>query len=379
MTKRLLVVIPCAGMGSRFSPNIEKQHASLGDLSVIETTLRVFREFKPAAKIVVVVREPEEFKKRIAIQLDKRFSFVRGGDTRSESVLNGIKSENIKEFDHVMTHDGVRPHVNIESLEDLHEKILNSSDDCIFYGIKPRDSIKNVKKGFCKTVSRDEYILVQTPQICIANKLKYALEELIKDKIFPTDESSAMEHFGNKINYIPGFQENIKITYPEDLNNSHSLVGNGFDLHRFCEGSSITFGGIEIPFEYGIEAISDGDVILHSLSDSILGALSEGDIGTAFPEDDPNSKDLDSREIVRHSMDLMSKRGYLLYNIDITVISEIPKITPIRNKIINSLATIFSINPQRISIKGSTMEKLGPIGKEEALAVMTSVTLMKKI
>ena len=114
-----------------------------------------------------------------------------------------------------------------------------------------------------------------------------------------------------------------------------------------------------------------------SLADSILGALSEGDIGTAFPEDDPNSKDLDSREIIMHCLNLMKKRGYHLNNMDITVISEIPKISPIRNQIIKSLSEIFSIDSSKIGLKGSTMEKIGTIGKEQALAVMTSVTLKR--
>ena len=186
-----------------------------------------------------------------------------------------------------------------------------------------------------------------------------------------------MENSGYSVNFIEGSQKNIKITFQEDLVKKDILIGNGFDLHRFCEGNSIVFGGVKFPFEFGIEAISDGDVILHSLADSILGALSEGDIGTAFPEDDPNSKDLDSQEIITHCLDLMKKRGYHLNNMDITVISEIPKISPIRNQIIKSLSEIFSIDSSKIGLKGSTMEKIGTIGKEQALAVMTSVILKR--
>ena len=377
MNDNLLVIIPCAGMGNRFSSKIEKQHASLGDFSVIETTLNTFRIFDAASKIVVVVRDPEDFQKKISIKLDERFSFVAGGNTRSESVLKGIKSENIDRYDYVMTHDGVRPNIDTDSLENLYDSILSTNYDCVFYGIKSKDSIKRLTEGSCKMVDRDDFILVQTPQICVAQKLLNALEELISKNIYPTDESSTMEQFGHNVSFIEGSQKNIKITYQEDLEKRDFLIGNGFDLHRFCEGNSIVFGGVTFPFEYGIEAVSDGDVILHSLADSILGALSEGDIGTAFPEDDPKSKDLDSQEIIIFCLDLMKKRGYHLNNIDITVISEIPKIKPIRNKIINSLSEILSIDPSKVGLKGSTMEKVGVIGKEQALAVMTNVTLMK--
>ena len=276
-----------------------------------------------------------------------------------------------------MTHDGVRPYIDLDSLEKIYASILESDYDCIFYGIKPKDSIKRLEGGSLKVEERDNFILVQTPQICESKKLKSALELLTSKNIYPSDESSAMENSGYNVNFIEGSQKNIKITFQEDLVKEDILIGNGFDLHRFCEGNSIVFGGVKFPFEFGIEAISDGDVILHSLADSILGALSEGDIGTSFPEDDPNSKDLDSREIITHCLDLMKKRGYHLNNIDITVISEIPKISPIRNQIIKSLSEIFSIDSNKIGLKGSTMEKIGTIGKEQALAVMTSVTLKR--
>ena len=377
MNDNLLVIIPCAGIGNRFSSQVEKQHVSLGDLSVIETTLSTFMMFKAASKIVVVVKDPESFQKKISIKLDERFSFVSGGNSRSESVLNGIRSENIDKYHYVMTHDGVRPYIDIDSLENIYKSILDSDYDCVFYGIKPKDSIKSLEEGSCKMVERDDFILVQTPQICESKKLEEALEVLISKDIYPSDESSAMEQFGCSINFIEGSQKNIKITYPEDLEKNDILIGNGFDLHRFCDGNSIVFGGVRFPFEFGIEAISDGDVILHSLADSILGALSEGDIGTAFPEDDPDSKDLDSRVIITYCLDLMKKRGYHLNNIDITVISETPKISPIRDQIIKSLSEIFSIDSSKIGLKGSTMEKIGIIGKEQALAVMTSVTLKR--
>ena len=176
MNNKLLVIIPCAGIGNRFSSQIEKQHASLGDLSVIETTLDTFMMFKPASKIVVVVKDPESFQKKISIKLDERFSIVSGGNSRSESVLNGIRSENIEKYDYIMTHDGVRPYIDLDSLEKIYASILESNYDCIFYGIKPKDSIKRLEGESLKVEERDNFILVQTPQICESKKLKNALE-----------------------------------------------------------------------------------------------------------------------------------------------------------------------------------------------------------
>ena len=191
MNSNLLVIIPCAGVGSRFSSQIEKQHASLGDLSVIETTLDTFMNFKSAAKIVVAVKDPESFQKKINIKLDERFSIVSGGNSRSESVLNGIRSENIDKYHYVMTHDGVRPYIDIDSLENIYKSILDSDYDCVFYGIKPKDSIKSLEEGSCKMVERDDFILVQTPQICESKKLEEALEGLISKGIYPNGDSAA--------------------------------------------------------------------------------------------------------------------------------------------------------------------------------------------
>ena len=127
---------------------------------------------------------------------------------------------------------------------------------------------------------RDNFVLVQTPQIC-ESKLKNALEVLTSKNIYPTDESSAMEQCGYSLKLIEGSQENIKITYQDDLVIRDFIIRDDL-IYTDCEGNSIVFGGVRLPFEFGIEAISDGDVILHSLADSILGALSEGDIGTSF-------------------------------------------------------------------------------------------------
>ena len=368
MNNNLLVIIPCAGIGNRFSSQIEKQHASLGDLSVIETTLDTFMMFKPASKIVVVVKDPESFQKKISIKLDERFSIVSGGNSRSESVLNGIRSENIEKYDYVMTHDGVRPYIDLDFLEKIYASILESDYDCIFYGIKPKDSIKRLEGGSCKIEERDNFILVQTPQICESKKLKNALEVLTSKNIYPTDESSAMENSGYSVNFIEGSQKNIKITFQEDLVKEDILIGNGFDLHRFCEGNSIVFGGVKFPFEFGIEAISDGDVILHAIIDALLGAMRKNDIGTLFPSNSSKFKNIKSKNMLTPVLKFLNDNNYSINNIDINLICENPKVSKIRNKIIKSLSSLLSVNKNLINLKGKTVEKLGIIGKEQAIA-----------
>ena len=368
MNNNLLVIIPCAGIGNRFSSQIEKQHASLGDLSVIETTLDTFMMFKPASKIVVVVKDPESFQKKISIKLDERFSIVSGGNSRSESVLNGIRSENIEKYDYVMTHDGVRPYIDLDSLEKIYTSILDSDYDCIFYGIRPKDSIKRLEGGSCKVEERDNFILVQTPQICESKKLKNALEVQTSENIYLTDESSALENSGYSVNFIEGSQKNIKITFQEDLVKEDILIGNGFDLHRFCEGNSIVFGGVKFPFEFGIEAISDGDVILHSIIDALLGAMRKKDIGTFFPDNKNRFKNIRSPKMLKPIIEILYKNNFYINNLDINLICEQPKVSKYRTKIINALSKLLNLDKDLINLKGKTVEKLGLIGKEKAIA-----------
>ena len=137
-------------------------------------------------------------------------------------------------------------------------------------------------------------------------------------------------------------------------------------------------GGAKIPFDYGIEAISDGDVILHSIADAIFGAFAVGDLGTHFPENDPESIDLDSTKIIEYCMKLVHDKNLIIKNIDISVICEEPKIVDVRENIVNSIASIFQIEVNRIGLKGTTMEKIGPIGKGEGIAALSTIMLSKK-
>ena len=155
-------------------------------------------------------------------------------------------------------------------------------------------------------------------------------------------------------------------------------VGIGFDIHRLMRGEKLILGGINIPCNYGLKGHSDADVLIHALMDAVLGALGRGDIGKLFPDDDDKYKDIDSMILLREVLKLMDKDNYMVNNIDLLVIAEIPKIEPYRDKILHNLAANIHIARDRINIKATTMEKLGPIGRKEGIASQAIVSLIKE-
>ena len=220
--------------------------------------------------------------------------------------------------------------------------------------------------------------MVQTPQISKFNKLKSSLAYLINQKIDVPDESFVMESQGYHVSKIEGKASNIKITYNHDLNllrKLNSRVGSGFDLHTYKPGTGFALGGYMLQCDYAIEAHSDGDVLLHSIADSILGAAALGDIGIFFSDKDPSNKGLDSKEIINFCLEKIHEMNLEIYNVDATIICESPKISPHRNNIIDSLSEILKIAKSNIGLKATTSEKIGIIGEHKAIAVQSLVNL----
>ena len=386
MTKTL-AIITAGGIGRRFSDETLKQLAPYDqNLSVLDKTLEAFEEVKEIDLIIITCPPNQNFQEQIRSSLMDKIMFVEGGSSRAESIYNALLAVKSSEFKNVITHDATRPFINAMDLKNIWQIFDNDHEiDCLFYGIKMTNSlVKNqssdiFSRSDYQHVDREKYLQIQTPQICNFSKLKYALSQCLhEDKYFPSDESEAMAKSGYSIRALEGSTQNIKITYPEDLPDRIDLVGSGFDVHRYSEGKFIMLGGAKIPFDYGIEAISDGDVILHSIADAIFGALAVGDLGTHFPENDPESIDLDSTKIIEYCMKLVHDKNLIIKNIDISVICEEPKIVDVRENIVNSIASIFQIEVNRIGLKGTTMEKIGPIGKGEGIAALSTILLSKK-
>jgi 2-C-methyl-D-erythritol 2,4-cyclodiphosphate synthase len=155
-------------------------------------------------------------------------------------------------------------------------------------------------------------------------------------------------------------------------------IGQGFDVHAFCEGRPLIIGGVTIPYEKGLLGHSDADVLLHAVTDALLGAAGEGDIGKHFPDTDPAYKGADSRRLLRDSWKLVEKKGYRLGNIDCTIIAQKPKMLPYIEEMRTVIAGIFEVTPEQINVKATTTEKLGFPGREEGIAAQAVVLIEKK-
>jgi len=230
------------------------------------------------------------------------------------------------------------------------------------------------------TIDRDSIKLIQTPQLSDTKLLKKAINSNIKY----TDDSSAIKAIGGNIVYIEGESRARKLTKGEDLSSmdclnppsSDSFVGSGFDVHEFEDGKSMYLGGVLIDVDYGFKAHSDGDVLIHALIDSILGAIGGGDIGELFPDSDDTYKGIDSKILLSEVVKLANSVGFEIINSDITIIAQKPKIGEYKKKIRDSIASLLKIEPFLVNIKATTTEKLGFIGRGEGVSV-SAITNVK--
>jgi len=404
LTNDLLAIIPAAGWGSRFggshfgnNPDLShnrktKQYAKLNEHSVLERTVKTFLDSEYVSEIVIAIKNGDTQIEHQNFYNSEKIKYVVGGETRMQSVNNAL---NAAELDHkyVITHDAVRPNINTGDIHNLYEHLLISETSCAFFWIPVTDSIRevtnkdlitwkwpppNVKRNHEKTRDRNKFYLVQTPQISKIEDLKKSIQKCINDGIDAPDESFAIEYAGFDLVKVPGKQSNIKITYSEDLELLDNFLvrsGIGFDLHRYESGDGIVLGGYKIDCPLKIIAHSDGDVLLHSIADSILGAAGLPDIGVYFPDTDKKNKSMDSRKIIECCHSELNKIGLSIHNVDATIICEEPKINPHRGEIINKLSQILKIPVSNISIKATTSEKIGIIGNHEAIAVQSIVNL----
>ena len=212
-------------------------------------------------------------------------------------------------------------------------------------------------------------------------QLKTSLKSCISQGLEIPDESFALEYCGFSVSKLLGSRDNIKITYKDDLkllSKFNTRTGTGYDVHRYKEGDGITLGGFKIPCEYSIVAHSDGDVLLHSIADSILGAAAIGDIGIFFSDQDKRNEGLESKKIIEFCLKKIELMNLEIYNIDTTIICEQPKISPFRTNILQSLSEILNISKSNIGLKATTAEKLGIIGKNQAISVQSLVNLKNK-
>ena len=370
--KYKVAIIPAAGFGTRFSPDTPKQLFKLNDVSIIEKTISAFELCDQIDEIIIPANEAVREQVNLSKHNRKKIMLIPGGDTRAESVYQALKEVTDGEA-LVIVHDAVRPFISTAEIAKLIDEYEKRNADILVFGIPVYESLKLIDSETLKikkSVDRNEYYLAQTPQIASAKILSEAYAQSLSDNFFPSDECEAVERYGGRGEFVPGSRKNIKITVPEDLAaDKEELIGNGFDSHRFCEGDGLLIGGFKVPYKFSFEAHSDGDIVLHALIDSMLGALNLGDIGTNFPSTE-EWRDASGKKLFSIAYEKVRKEGYKLLQFDVIVIAEQPKMSGYREEILRSLSEITSVSEKNIGFKAKTAENMGFIGNNEGAAAM---------
>jgi 2-C-methyl-D-erythritol 4-phosphate cytidylyltransferase/2-C-methyl-D-erythritol 2,4-cyclodiphosphate synthase len=360
------LIILSAGSSSRFlesnkSLEVKKQWIRIGHQPLWLYVANRFKDFYKFDKILITVTEDEL---NYMEGFSDDFDFVVGGDTRQQSLQNAV---NLVDSDYIMVTDVARCCVTQTLILDLINNI--KQNDCIVPYLNVSDTVVYQNDS----INRDEVKLIQTPQLSKTNILKKAIAQ---EMIF-TDDSSAIKNINGKVVYIKGTQEANKLTIFDNLKDINCLkapskdffVGNGFDVHSFQKGKKMVLGGVELNTTYGFKAHSDGDVLIHALIDSILGAIGHSDIGELFPDNDNRYKGISSVLLLKNVVNFARKVGFELVNTDITVMAEKPKLKNYKRDIKFNLSKILDVKPQFVNIKATTTEKLGFIGRAEGVGV----------
>ncbi len=361
------LIVLCAGNSTRFSLEPKKQWLRCGDEPLWLYVTKKLKSYQEFAKIIIVAHQDElNYMKNFTDE----FEFVAGGAQRQHSIVSGLQNVTSK---YVMVTDVARSCIPKEIIKSLFENRENG--DCIVPYLQSSDTV--VYNG--NTIDRDKIKLIQTPQLSVTKKLKDAIAQ---EDIF-TDDSSAIQSIGGSIFYVMGSSDSIKLTHGEELSKVRCLpkptkdffVGTGIDIHPFEDGKKMVLGGVEIKSDFGFKAHSDGDVLIHSLIDALLGSCGAGDIGEFFPDTDPKYKGVDSKILLQEIVKFVKNVGYTIVNVDLTILAQVPKINPYKIEIKKSLSLLLNIPMQKINIKATTGEELGFVGRKEGIVVQSAVNL----
>lgn len=384
------VVVVAAGRGSRLGDGIPKQYRELGGKTVLERTLSCFLSSPDIEAIQVVIHQDDIdlYKKAVETlqDADSRLkSPVSGGATRQESVLAGLVA--LGEADYVLVHDAARPFLSPALLTRTLEAVKHNS--AAIPGIPVTNTIKQVDDHGLVTATppRASLRAVQTPQAfhypLLLQAHRKAASEAISDF---SDDGALMEWAGYEVMIFDGETANIKLTYEDDFAMAEntltgagqvlvSRTGIGFDVHAMGEGDHIWLGGIRIPHRMGVLAHSDGDVVLHALTDAVLGALADGDIGFHFPPSDPKWKGAASDQFLAFACEKVRQRNGIIDHMDVVLMCEEPRLTPHREAMRQRVAEIAALPLGKVSVKATTTEKLGFVGRQEGVAAQAAVSI----
>jgi 2-C-methyl-D-erythritol 4-phosphate cytidylyltransferase / 2-C-methyl-D-erythritol 2,4-cyclodiphosphate synthase len=373
---RIAAILVAAGTGTRFGADQPKQFLLLAGKPVIRHAAEALAEH---VSLLQPVGDAEPIEAAL-LGLTGCLPPIPGGATRQDSVRIGLEALARHDPDIVLVHDAARPLIPPGTIPALLAALAESQG--AIPAAPVADTLKRVVRGvITETVPRTGLFRAQTPQ---AFHFAALLAVHRSGVTGATDDAALLEAAGQSVEVVPGSDDNIKLTYPDDLVRLERImatpltprVGTGFDVHVLEAGRKLVLCGVSIPHDKGLAGHSDADVGIHALCDAIYGALAEGDIGRHFPPTETTWKDADSARFLSHAAQRIAARGARLANADVTLICERPKITPHAPAMIARLASLLGVSPGCISVKATTTERLGFTGRGEGIAAQAVVSIL---
>lgn len=353
------IIIVASGISSRMG--FDKLSFNLGEKMVINKAIDCFANI-PQINNIILVSD--------TFRIDKdNIIHVSGGNTRTASVQCGLARVTAQ---YVLIHDGARPFASKNLIMNIMAETLKYG--CAVPYLPVYDSLRLKKDGhIAACVNRDDFVTVQTPQGFCTNLIKKAYS-LTENAIF-TDDSEVFSQFIAPAHLVLGETTNKKITTADDIMGINAKVGCGFDVHKFCTDKKLILGGVEVPFSMGMDAHSDGDVVIHALMDALLSATKERDIGVLFPDNDQQYKNIDSAKLLERVKTILDIKNADIISISIVIMAQTPKLCNYIPLMTQRLSDILCISADKINISATTTENLGITAESKGIASFAMVSI----
>ena len=372
------VIMLAGGRGTRMNASVNKVLLTLEGKTVLQRSVEAFAGFSDD---MVIVCRPEE-RSVIQAQLTASgntipFLFADGGSTRQASVRNGLSALAPDPQDIILIHDAARCLVSCDVIQRVIDSVTEYGSGIPGIPVSSTYKICSRESWVIRTPDRSDLYEIQTPQGFLSETILKASEMAFRDHVEGTDDASLLEYYHLPVKVVDGSPDNIKLTTPQDISRAKSIirggmpvmrVGMGYDVHRLTAGRKLILCGVEIPYEMGLLGHSDADVALHALMDAMLGACALGDIGKHFPDQDPSLEGISSLILLQKTKEIIGAAGYQVFNIDITVVAQKPKLIPYIPSMISTVSACLNIPAGCINIKATTTERLGFEGRMEGIS-----------
>jgi 2-C-methyl-D-erythritol 4-phosphate cytidylyltransferase / 2-C-methyl-D-erythritol 2,4-cyclodiphosphate synthase len=381
-------VIVAGGSGIRAGGDKPKQYQLLGGVPVIRMTLEAFLTHPAISFVQTVIGPGHETLFAEATRGLRLPPPITGGASRQESCRIGLEAASEADPVKVLIHDAARPYISHDTIT----SVISALDHCdaVIPGLPVADTMKFAPGGVIeRTVDRSSMWFVQTPQGFTFDKIRDAHRRAVREaREGFTDDAAVAEYAGLPVRIVVGDQLNKKLTTTQDIRAADSeaatrllaarpdvRMGQGIDFHVFEKGDGVMLCGVAVPHTHKLKGHSDADVALHALTDAILGAIGENDIGQHFPPSDKQWKNADSAIFVAKAMKLLTARNGVVANADITILAEAPKIAPHLSAMKAKVAMMLNVTADRVAVKATTTEKMGAIGRKEGMSAYATVTV----